>query len=132
MRTRFGSAAIVAGVVVALVAGCASKNGGGTSVTVSTPSSAGAAADVTIAGCEKGSFDAPVAHLVVTNNSSTARSYVVKVAFDSPDGATQYDSAFASVSTLAPGQSSPNDAGSLKAIDKQFSCKVLSVTANPS
>lgn len=88
-------------------------------------------ADVTITGCAlaDNQFEGPVAHLNVTNHSSKASNYIITVAFDSPDGKTQLDTGNANVQNLAPGQSSQQDAPSLKSElrTQQFTCKVAQV-----
>jgi hypothetical protein len=43
--------------------------------------------------------------ITVTNNSSKRSNYYIELSIESPDGATKYDDAIASVSNLDPGQS---------------------------
>ena len=42
--------------------------------------------------------------LTVTNNSSERSNYLIDLSIESPDGLTQYDTSFASVNNLEPGQ----------------------------
>lgn len=91
-----------------------------------------AAADVSITNCAVSSneFMGPSATLSVVNNSSKASNYLITIAFESPDGATQLDTGNASVQNLAPGQTASADAPSLKSELRgtPFICKVADVT----
>lgn len=62
--------------------------------------------------------------------SSKPSNYMVQIAFVTPDGATQLDTASVMVNGLAPGQASEQVASSFKAeLRKQaMTCKVLDVT----
>ena len=51
--------------------------------------------------------------VTVTNNSSKRSNYVVDLAIESPDGATQYDTTVASVTDLEPGQTTKVNAFSI-------------------
>lgn len=88
-------------------------------------------ADVAITGCAlaDNQFEGPVAHMTVTNHSSKTSDYSITVAFDSPDGKTQLDTAGAFVQNLAAGQASNQDATSTKQElrGQQFTCKVAQV-----
>lgn len=53
---------------------------------------------------------ATVMEVTVTNSAATAYSYTATIAAVSPDGATQYETAFVSMSELVPGQSSVQEA----------------------
>jgi hypothetical protein len=48
--------------------------------------------------------------LTVTNNSSKRSNYMIDLSIESPDGTTQYDTSFASVNNLEPGQTTNVDA----------------------
>lgn len=84
--------------------------------------------DVKITKCAKDpTTEFPTATVSVTNNSSKASDYSITVAFESSDGKTQYDTGLAAVSNLAPGQSTSQDASSLKTdVPSGFTCKVAS------
>ncbi len=88
------------------------------------------AEDIKIESCERDSTTGWVhADITVTNNSSKPSNYMVTVGILSADKATKYDDALASISTLAPGQSSPQTAQSLKSdIPDGFICELSNVT----
>ncbi len=94
----------------------------------------GPAGDVTISSCamSDNEFMGPEAGITVKNNSSKASNYMINIAFDSADGATQLDTGFAIVNNLAPGQSAQETASSLKSDTREtageFTCKVTDVT----
>lgn len=86
--------------------------------------------DVTISSCATdASLNAPSAKVTVKNSSSKPSDYIVTIAFNSPDGKTQYDTGIASVSNLAPGQTGTDTATSLKqGLPAQFVCSVVDAT----
>lgn len=94
----------------------------------------GAAKDVTITSCamSDNQFIGAEAGITVKNNSSKASNYMINIAFESADGATQLDTGYAIVNNLAPGQSAQETATSLKSETKEtagdFTCKVIDVT----
>jgi hypothetical protein len=104
--------------------------------TAPTPTTApppkGAKADVTITKCAPSSneFLGAEATLSITNHSSKTSNYLITVAFDSPDGATQLDTGNAAVQNLAPSQTTTETASSLKSETRSqhFVCKVADVT----
>ena len=51
--------------------------------------------------------------LTVTNNSSERSNYLIDLSIESPDGLTQYDTSFASVINLEPGQTTTVEALSI-------------------
>lgn len=93
-----------------------------------SPAVTGAAADITISGCVTSDFGSPEAHLTIKNNSSKTSNYIITIAFDSPDGGTQYDTGLAAVDNLTPGQTSQTDATAFKQVSTKFVCKIASAT----
>lgn len=88
-----------------------------------------ATADVEISGCAADTSTGWYkASLTVTNHTSKQSNYLITVAFESPDGETQYDTAPAAVQNLQPGQSAQTDATSAKDATAGFTCKVAEVT----
>ena len=84
-------------------------------------------ADVTLTGCSADSLGYLQALVKVTNNSSGRSNYLIDVAFESKDGATQLDTTSAMVNNLNSGQSSNQTAGSLTKAAGSFTCKVTDV-----
>jgi hypothetical protein len=65
----------------------------------------------------------------ITNHSSSESNYIVTVAFNSPDGKTQYDTGDAAADNLGTGQTTTQTADSLKSdVPAGFVCKVVDVT----
>lgn len=103
----------------------------------STPSTDGSAAvdgsdpkqDVTITKCVTGAGGYLSATVKVVNHSEKASNYIVTVAFESKTGSEQLDTGLAAVNGLKPGQSSSQDAASLKTAPKGgFKCSIGDVT----
>jgi hypothetical protein len=107
--------------IVALIGFGIANSKGDTSTNSSNPpgvagvdkgiGSADASADVT--GATLGQPDAigfRSVTMTVTNNSSKRSNYLIDLSIESPDGATQYDTTFASVQNLEPGQTTTADA----------------------
>lgn len=69
----------------------------------------------------------PKATLTITNHGADKASYLVTIAFQSSDGATQYDSAPTSVQDLSPGQKAMTVAEGLAAAPRTFTCEIASV-----
>jgi len=127
--------AVVGGSVAVIASGGTTSSGG------SSPEEGGsthpASADVKIAKCAlpNNQFEGAQATLKVTNHSSKASDYIITIAFDSPNGKTQFDTGDAIINNLGPGQTTTNtDATSLKSSlrKKKFVCKVASVTRTAS
>lgn len=104
---------ITNGAVALLAAGLLAACGGSPDSGASSAGPSGSG-DVKVDKCEWLPFDAavaahvadrPRATLTVTNHGVQARDYMITVAFDSPDGKTQYDTAVTSVDSLDKGQS---------------------------
>lgn len=124
---------VVAGAILLACGGGATTSGGGSEATA--PKEEPGLKDVTITSCavSTNEFIGPEAKLKITNNSSKPSNYLITVAFNSPDGATQYDTGSASVSNLAPGQTAEETASSLKSETRAkakagMTCKVTNVT----
>lgn len=85
--------------------------------------------DVELESCGTSSFGSMEANLVVTNNSSGRSSYFINVSFESEDGSTQFDTGFAAVDNLEPGQSTTVEATSLSIDDAPaaFTCRITEV-----
>jgi hypothetical protein len=67
--------------------------------------------------------------LTVTNNSSKRSNYMIDLSIESPDGTTQYDTSFASVNNLEPGQTTTVDALSItKTIPADAVVKIKTVS----
>ena len=67
--------------------------------------------------------------LTVTNNSSKRSNYMIDLSIESPDGATQYDTSFASVNNLEPGQTTTAEAFSItKTIPADAVVKIKTVS----
>jgi hypothetical protein len=83
--------------------------------------------DVTIASCATDqTVNAPAAKVTVKNSSSKPSDYFVTIAFESPDGKTQYDTAIAAFNSLGPGQTASDTATSTKSgVPAGFGCKVV-------
>jgi len=88
--------------------------------------------DVAVTACVLASdeLEGPSATLKITNHSSKRSNYIIMVAFESPDGSQQLDTAMTSVNNLEPGQSSVQEAVSFDSDlrDAPFECKVSDVT----
>jgi hypothetical protein len=85
--------------------------------------------DAKIVTCAKDAAGFASAKVQVTNNSSKPSNYVITVAFESKDGATQIGTGLASVNSLQPKQKAVEDANSLKeAPAAGFTCKISDVT----
>lgn len=126
---RVGSVSVA---VLGLVAVAAS----GTSSTDSAPGGGSSAhpaeKDVAITACALSGNDleGPSAKLTITNNSSKKSNYIITVAFESPDGSQQLDTATTSVNNLEPDQSSVQAAVSFDSDlrDTPFECRISDVT----
>jgi hypothetical protein len=98
----------------ALIIGMIATSGNHNATTSSTPGVAGvdngiatadASADVTDPVLRApDSIGFRTVTMTVTNNSSKRSNYLIDVSFESADGTTQYDTSFASVNNLEPGQ----------------------------
>lgn len=96
-----------------------------------TAAPSGPAADVAITACadSENGFLGPEATLTITNNSSKTSNYIITIAFESPDGATQIDTGSAFVNNLGPGQSTTKTASSLQTDrGQEFVCRVADVS----
>lgn len=88
-----------------------------------------ASADVSITNCVADPATGyPQATLQITNHSSADSNYIVTVAFNSPDGKTQYDTGSAAAENLGSGQTTSQTADSFKSGGAGFICKLASVT----
>ena len=85
------------------------------------------AEDVEILSCLPGE-QLPRAQVRVTNNSSEPSTYSIQIAFESPDGVTLYDTGYASVSNLLPGQTSDQDAVALGTVPADATCRLADAT----
>lgn len=123
---------IVIGVVVVLCGGLgtiAALSGSGSDSATSTPSSpvvpnspsrsvdpglgsADAIADVTLGTpvIDTEFMYTATVPVIITNNSSKPSSYFVTIAGESADGTTRYDTSYATVDSLQPGQSTTQEA----------------------
>lgn len=115
----------------------AKKSGDSKPSNDSTPAadSGSAVDDVTISSCAlppDNQFLGPQANITVTNRSSKASNYIITIAFNSPDGSQQLDTATAIVNNLSPNQTAKEEASSLKGdlrkTSPKFTCKVVSAT----
>jgi hypothetical protein len=118
--------------------GCSTTDTGGGTTPPAAPGSAAPGGgdklfehpeDVTVAGCIRDQTTGwAKAKLTVKNNSSKASSYAITVSFQSADGATQYGEGLAAVTSLAPGQTTTQEALGTSDIPAgaQFQCKVTS------
>lgn len=84
--------------------------------------------DVAIAECTTDSLGSPEAQVKITNNSSKPSNYIINIAFESSDGATQIDTSMVAVNNLQPGQSATEKAVSFSDAPRDFVCKVAGVT----
>lgn len=82
--------------------------------------------DVTIADCTADAAGM-VAKLDVTNQSSKRSTYSVDVAFESPDGATQFATGWTFFDAVEPGQVATSEAHSFTAAPGEFTCRIVSV-----
>ncbi len=100
-RTLGVGRAILIGAGVLMASGCGSH---------------AATADVTVTSCAVNSSpgEGPVATLAVVNHSSKTSGYSIVVAFDTPDGATQLDTANVTVQNLNANQRTQVTATSTK------------------
>ena len=63
------------------------------------------------------------------NNSSERSNYLIDLSIESPDGTTQYDTSFAAVNNLEPGQTTTVDAISItKTIPADAIVKIKTVS----
>lgn len=123
MSRRF--ALTVAALVAATVTGC---NASGTKGSGTSNDAFQHSEDVTITSCapdETGDLHATV-H--VTNNSSKPSNYIITVAFESADGATQLDTAPVAVDNLNAGQSATEEALSVTTATPGYTCKIADAT----
>jgi hypothetical protein len=88
--------------------------------------------DVSLAQCDLVSFlggEAGHAVVLIHNHGSTSANYLITVAFESSDGAIQYDTAIATANNLAPGQETSQEAqGLTKIAAASMKCHVTDVT----
>lgn len=111
-----------------------SASPGVTSPPATTPATAKSgplqhAEDVTITSCAPDATTHYYAAMVtITNHSSKTSNYSITIAFDSPDGATQYDTGLVAADNLGPGQSKMDSATSLKDAAGPYTCKLADVT----
>lgn len=120
--------AIIGGVVAAIVLVCVGLVALG--VVGAKQAQNEADADVTVSSCgtqEMLNAQAGDAVVSITNHSSSTQSYYVTVAFESRDGGVQYDTAFATVDNLGPGQTTTAKASGFKQIQGDMVCKIASV-----
>jgi hypothetical protein len=68
------------------------------------------------------------ADLSITNSSSTAKDYVVTVAFDSKNDGKRYGAAQVAIYRLGPGQTTTTTAIGIQAVGGDMTCKILSVS----
>lgn len=86
--------------------------------------------DAAIATCERDAvLGFPKATVTITNRSSEASTYTIRVSFQSQDGATQHGEGFAAVSRLEPAQQTTQDALGATQIpaDQTVACVLSSV-----
>jgi hypothetical protein len=100
----------------------------GTSATTTTQQYGQHPENVQITQCKADADGYLSGQVTVTNNSSGPSDYAIQVTFNSNDGATQYETGFVLVSSLAPGQTSgPQDLAVFKHVGNvQVSCKLAS------
>ncbi|WP_239405425.1 hypothetical protein [Frankia sp. Cj3] len=85
--------------------------------------------DVTITACAPNDIGYAAAQVVVTNHSSKPSNYLVTIAMESKDGRTQIGTGVVMVSSLAPGQSSPQEADALRdAPAGGYVCRIADIT----
>jgi hypothetical protein len=113
--------------------GCAveTSNEPGSSATEGGSGGAGggsdAGADVTVNSCERGEFGQVTAGLSITNSTDAAKSYLVTVSADGPDGARVAELNAAS-NSVQPGQTAMVDAlGAATDPPEGLTCTVVSV-----
>jgi outer membrane murein-binding lipoprotein Lpp len=120
-------------VVVVGIAGCIAgatllDNNAKTSTETLKAQQAQALADVKLTKCGVDTGTGwPKATLAIVNHGADKASYLITVAFQSDDGATQYDSAPTSVQDLSPGQQAATVAEGLAAAPRTFTCEIVSV-----
>jgi hypothetical protein len=121
-------------IAILVIAGFAIANSQGSKGTVSDGGKEIVAADASadVSGAVLGQPDAigfRAVTVTVTNNSSKRSNYTVDLAIESPDGATQYDTTYASVIDLEPGQTTTVNAFSItKSIPTDAIVKIKTVS----
>jgi hypothetical protein len=122
-----------AALIIAALAGCnvETTDEPGSSVTEGgseqEQSGGGAGADVTVNSCERGEFGQITARLSITNSTDSAKSYIVTVSADGPDG-TRVAELNAASNAVQPGQTANVEAlGSATEPPEGLTCTVVSV-----
>ena len=82
--------------------------------------------DVTLSECTTDPAGM-VARLSVTNDSSQRSSYIIDVAFESPDGTEQFATGLAVINGLEPDQTTNSEAHSLTEATGEFECRIVEV-----
>lgn len=124
---RWIGIAVVAFAVIAVIAAVAG-GGGDAEKTTTEDRKAAIVDDVTIGTCAADAGNYLVAEVTAKNNSSKRSNYIITVAFESPDGSEQFDTAIAAINGLAPEQSATETAQTLTEASGEFTCKVTDVT----
>lgn len=85
--------------------------------------------DVELVGCEPTDLGYLGSEVRVTNLSSERSNYFVEVAFSTPDGTEQLDTATATVHALKPDQAATETANSYQVeADGGYECEVIDIT----
>ena len=144
----FSTFVVLIGLIVIIAA---ANSGGGSSSSSSSGSSSGSTATSGTGGANKSSIDHlsdykitkcgvdPTtndfsAAVAITNTSSKPSNYLGTLAWESPDGKTQYDTSPVVANNLAPGQTTSVDGFSVKSGQAGAICKIVDSTrlaANP-
>ncbi len=82
---------------------------------------------MTVRGCAAEAKHDMHASVKVTNHAAGRRDYVIDIAFDSPDGKTQFDTAKVLVNDLASGQSTNEESSTATTARGAYTCNVIDV-----
>lgn len=136
--TGFGALVVLIIVIAIATSGGGSKNNPapvtGDSPAASPQASSQAtgplshASDYQIVSCAKDNLGNLDAKVKITNTSTKPSNYTGTIAFDSPDGKTQYDTGPAFAQDVQPGQSTTVDATTLTPAPGPYICKLVDAT----
>jgi len=92
------------------------------------PSAPPATADVKLTACQKvREYHSGAVTLAVTNHTDATASYVIAVAFQSPNGRIRYDLVTLTVPYLGAGQSTTVNAKDVVLLPDGFTCKTVAI-----
>ena len=112
-KKRFWSLGAIGLFIVSTVAGSAAKNSGKVAPPAQLALTSGLIDDARVVSCEVDSITWAKSRIRVTNNSSKASDYYLTVHMTAPNG-DLWDTAYATIDGLAPGQTTTESAQSLK------------------